>query len=400
VRRSLGDALCDRGVASRQTPTTPLLTGLRIIDTLFPIAQGGTACIPGPFGAGKTVLQNLLATYADVDVVVMIACGERAGEVVETLTKFPELRDPRTGGALLDRTVIICNTSAMPVAARESSIYFGLTIGEYYRQMGLRVLVIADSTSRWAQAMRETSGRMEEIPGDEAYPAYLDSAIRAVYERAGVIQSGPDRVGSLTMVGTVSPAGGNFDEPVTQSTLAAVRVFLALSAERAYRRAFPAIEPLQSWSRYAAPLATWFAVSSGGDWMSMVRRVQELLREGDSIQQMIEVAGEEGVSLEEYRIWQAARLLDEVVLQQDTSDRVDVHVPLQRMAVLLRLVLALLSRADDAQDRTGVREQHARWTATLRQLNYSEFESADYRRFIEDLQSAPTSGVQVVTPES
>jgi V/A-type H+-transporting ATPase subunit A len=202
------------------------------------------------------------------------------------------------------------------------------------------------------------------------------------------------------MVGTVSPAGGNFDEPVTQSTLAAVRVFLALSAERAYRRAFPAIEPLQSWSRYAAPLATWFAVSSGGDWMSMVRRVQELLREGDSIQQMIEVAGEEGVSLEEYRIWQAARLLDEVVLQQDTSDRVDVHVPLQRMAVLLRLVLALLSRADDAQDRTGVREQHARWTATLRQLNYSEFESADYRRFIEDLQSAPTPGVQVVTPES
>jgi V/A-type H+-transporting ATPase subunit A len=232
---------------------------------------------------------------------------------------------------------------------------------------------------------------MEEIPGDEAYPAYLDSAIRAVYERAGVVQGGPERTGSLTMIGTVSPAGGNFDEPVTQSTLNAVRVFLALSAERAYRRAFPAIEPLQSWSRYPAALAGWFAAQCGTDWASLVQGAQRLLREGDAIAQMIEVAGEEGVSLEEYRTWHAARLIDEVFLQQDTTDKVDAHVPLQRMAALLRLVMGLVERPGVAADRAGVRETFTRWAATLRQLNYSEFESDDYRRYAAEL-GAPSTG--------
>lgn len=391
VRAALAEALLRRGLTERLPPGEPLLTGMRIVDTFFPVAQGGAACIPGPFGAGKTVLQNLIATYADVDVVVIIACGERAGEVVETLTRLPELRDPRSGGSLLDRTVIICNTSAMPVAARESSIYLGVTIGEYYRQMGLRVLVIADSTSRWAQAMRETSGRMEEIPGEEAFPAYLDSAIRSVYERAGVFQSAL-RTGSLTLVGTVSPAGGNFDEPVTQATLGVVKLFLALSAERAYRRAFPAIDPLQSWSRYVEPLSGWYADRCGPDWEQAVRRLRRLLRDGDAIQQMIEVAGDDGVSLDEYVTWHRARLVDEAFLQQDAYDRVDVYAPLERQRDLLMLIARVVERPCRCADREAVREYFARLTSLFRELNYSEVGSADHARLtaqIADADAAP-----------
>ncbi|MBU1084222.1 MAG: V-type ATP synthase subunit A, partial [Candidatus Omnitrophica bacterium] len=231
-------------------PKETLVTKVRIIDTLFPIAKGGTYCIPGPFGAGKTVLQQITSRHADVDIVIIAACGERAGEVVETLKEFPKLTDPKTGNSLMERTIIICNTSSMPVAAREASVYTASTIAEYYRQMGLNVLLLADSTSRWAQAMREISGRLEEIPGEEAYPAYLESRIASFYERAGIVKLFDGSVGSLTIGGTVSPAGGNFEEPVTQGTLKVVGAFHGLSRERADARKFPSINPLESWSKY------------------------------------------------------------------------------------------------------------------------------------------------------
>ena len=256
VRRPLAANLLRLRLSERKFPNERLTTTTRLVDTFFPIARGGTACIPGPFGAGKTVLQGLIARYSAVDIVIVVACGERAGEVLETVTEFSTMEDPYSDGKLIDRTIIICNTSSMPVAAREASIYMGITLGEYYRQMGLNVMLIADSTSRWAQAMRETSGRLEEIPGEEAFPAYLDSAIKGVYERAGVIETNDGSTGSLTMIGTVSPAGGNFEEPVTQSTLGAVKCFLGLSSDRAYKRFYPAIDPLFSWSRYLEQLRT------------------------------------------------------------------------------------------------------------------------------------------------
>ena len=231
-------------------PTEPLVTRVRIIDSMFPIVRGGTYCIPGPFGAGKTVLQQITSRHAEVDIVIIAACGERAGEVVETLREFPELIDPRTGKSLMERTIIICNTSAMPVAAREASVYTAATLGEYYRQMGLNVLLLADSTSRWAQAMREVSGRLEEIPGEEAFPAYLESRIAGFYERAGAVELNDGAIGSLTIGGTVSPAGGNFEEPVTQGTLKVVGAFHGLSRARSDARRYPAIDPLDSWSKY------------------------------------------------------------------------------------------------------------------------------------------------------
>ncbi|MEM9844605.1 MAG: V-type ATP synthase subunit A, partial [Pseudomonadota bacterium] len=258
VRRPVAADVLKSGASQRLFPDTPILTSQRLIDTFFPIARGGTACIPGPFGAGKTVLQNLIARNAQVDVVIIVACGERAGEVVETITDYPEMTDPSSGGSLMDRTIIICNTSSMPVASREASIFTGITLGEYYRQMGLDVLLIADSTSRWAQAMRETSGRLEEIPGEEGFPAYLESSIKGLYERAGVVSGVDGEIGSLTIIGTVSPAGGNFDEPVTQSTLSTVKCFLGLSSERAYKRFYPAVDPLLSWSRYLDQMSDWY----------------------------------------------------------------------------------------------------------------------------------------------
>ncbi len=239
-----------RAYRERLLPNRQLLTQCRLIDIFFPLAEGGTACIPGPFGAGKTVLQQIISRCAEADVVIIVACGERAGEVVETIREFPELEDPKTGGSLMNRTVILCNTSSMPVAAREASIYTGITIGEYYRSLGLKVLLLADSTSRWAQALRESSARLEEIPGEEAFPAYLESRIAAVYERAGLVQLRDGATGSLTLIGTVSPAGGNFEEPVTQNTLKLVGSFYGLSRTRSDQRRYPAIDPLISWSLY------------------------------------------------------------------------------------------------------------------------------------------------------
>jgi len=380
VRRALPRDLLARGSTERLYPATPLTTTIRLIDTFFPVARGGTACIPGPFGAGKTVLQNLIARHGDVDVVVVVACGERAGEVVETITTFPELQDPRTGESLMNRTVIICNTSSMPVAARESSLYTGIAIGEYYRQMGLDVLMMADSTSRWAQAMRETSGRLEEIPGEEAFPAYLDSAIKAVYERAGVMRANDGAEGSLTIIGTVSPAGGNFEEPVTQSTLTTVKAFLGLSAERAYKRAYPAVDPLISWSQYRAQLADWFEREMGAGWTDRVEASLDLLGRGDEIEKMMQVTGEEGISLEDFVRHLKARLLDRVYLQQDAFDPVDVSVPLDRQRRLFAMIDRVASTDLAFSSKEEARDAFTEFTRLFTNLNFAPDGSAEYRR--------------------
>jgi V/A-type H+-transporting ATPase subunit A len=401
VRITLPHALLACRASTRLYPDAPLVTKQRLIDTFFPIAQGGTACIPGPFGAGKTVLQNLISRHADVDVVIVVACGERAGEVVETIIEFPTLKDPRTGGSLMDRTVIVCNTSSMPVAAREASIYTGLTIGEYYRQMGLRALLIADSTSRWAQAMRETSGRLEEIPGEEGFPAYLDSSIKAVYERAGVVKTNDGTIGALTMIGTVSPAGGNFEEPVTQSTLSAVKCFLGLSAERAYKRFYPA-DPLLSWSRYREQLAPWFKDKMGPDWNDRVNQMVELLHHGDDVLQMMQVTGEDGVTLEDFVTQRASLFLDIVYLQQDAFDDVDAACPTERQKVLFDMVYTAATRSYGFKDKASARDYFTKLTGLYKNLNYAAMGSNDFQRIaksIEDLdRSVPTIAAQRATP--
>ena len=390
VRRPIPEAMLRRRHAERLYPTEPMTTTTRIIDTFFPIARGGMACIPGPFGAGKTVLQSLISRFSTVDVVIVTACGERAGEVVETIREFPETKDPRTGGSLMDRTIIICNTSSMPVAARESSIYTGITLGEYYRQMGYNVLVIADSTSRWAQAMRETSGRMEEIPGEEAFPAYLDSSIKNIYERAGVIKCPDQSIGSLTMIGTVSPAGGNFEEPVTQATLATVKTFLGLSYDRAYKRFYPAIDPLISWSRYLDQLREWFAENLGPEWVDDVKAMQELLQRGDSIYQMMQVTGEEGISIEDYIVWQKATLLDMVFLQQDAFDDVDASMPLTRQQESFQLIKDLIQRSFQFKDKDEARDMFTKITSMYKNLNYSPAESQEYQRYRKEIEDLAT----------
>lgn len=381
VRRPIPASLFRRNYAERLYSQEPLTTGTRIIDTFFPIAMGGTGCIPGPFGAGKTVLQSTIARYATVDIVVVVACGERAGEVVETISLYPETNDPRTGGTLMDRTIIICNTSSMPVAAREASIYMGVTLAEYYRQMGLNVLLIADSTSRWAQAMRETSGRMEEIPGEEAFPAYLDSSIKSVYERAGLIRCSDDSKGSLTMIGTVSPAGGNFEEPVTQSTLSTVKTFLGLSYERAYKRFYPAIDPLVSWSRYLDQLSPWLSEQLDPNWVRDVKNMQELLKQGESINQMMQVTGEEGITLEDFVIWQKSVLLDMAFLQQDAFDEVDACMPRERQLESLRLLKGVIDREYDFANRDEARALFTKIMGLYKNWNYSQPDSPEYEKY-------------------
>ena len=311
----------------RLAPVETLVTSVRTIDTFFPVAIGGTYCIPGPFGAGKTVLQQTTARYAKVDIVVSAACGERAGEVVEMLKEFPELDDPRTGKKLMDRTVIICNTSSMPVASREASVYTAVTLAEYYRQMGLNVLVLADSTSRWAQAMRELSGRLEEIPGEEAFPAYLESRIAAFYERAGRVTLKDGSVGSVTIGGTVSPAGGNFDEPVTQATLKVVGGFHGLSRARSDARRYPAIDPLDSWSHYQSIIES-----------DRVEKARALLRRGNEVGQMMKVVGEEGTSLADFTDYLKSEFLDTVYLQQNAFSDVDASTPEERQKIMFDLV--------------------------------------------------------------
>ncbi|MGA8164514.1 MAG: V-type ATP synthase subunit A [Waddliaceae bacterium] len=388
VRRPIPEFMLRRRMVERLFPQEPMTTTLRMIDTFFPIALGGTACIPGPFGAGKTVLQSLIARYSPVDIVIIVACGERAGEVVETIQEYPKMTDPKTGGSLMERTVIICNTSSMPVASRESSLYTGITIGEYYRQMGYNVLVIADSTSRWAQAMRETSGRMEEIPGEEAFPAYLDSSIKNIYERAGVIKGSDGLIGTLTMIGTVSPAGGNFEEPVTQATLGTVKAFLGLSSDRAYRRFYPAIDPLISWSRYIEQLENWFSTNLDVNWSRQVKAMRDLLIKGDSIYQMMQVTGEEGIAIEDYVAWQKAMLIDVVYLQQDAFDPVDVSVPRERQLESFRLLRSIVEREYPFEEKDKALDFFTQIMNLYKNLNYSPYNSTeyiDYRNTIQKL---------------
>ena len=385
VRRPLAEYMLRSRVSERLYPHELMTTTIRLVDTFFPVARGGTGCIPGPFGAGKTVLQHLLAKHSAVDIVIVVACGERAGEVVETITEFPQLSDPGTGGSLMDRTIIICNTSSMPVAAREASIYTGITLGEYYRQMGFHVLLLADSTSRWAQAMRETSGRMEEIPGEEAFPAYLDSTIRSVYERAGLIRAGDGAEGSLTTIGSVSPAGGNFEEPVTQSTLGTVKCFLGLSYDRAYKRFYPAIDPLISWSRYLEQLAAWFSENVDPTWLERVTTMQELLEQGEAVQQMMQVTGEEGVTTEDYVTYQKSLFVDMVYLQQDAFDKVDASVPLERQCVAFAKVYGAVTRDYTFTDKAAVLEYFTRLTGLFKNFNYAETESPEYKRLLHEI---------------
>ncbi len=385
VRKPMPEALIRRRYAERLYPSEPITTATRVIDTFFPIAQGGTGCIPGPFGAGKTVLQSCIARYSTVDIVVIVACGERAGEVVETLTEYPETTDPRTGGTLMDRTIIICNTSSMPVAAREASIYTGITLGEYFRQMGYHVLLIADSTSRWAQAMRETSGRMEEIPGEEAFPAYLDSSVKNVYERAGVLKCPDGSTGSLTMIGTVSPAGGNFEEPVTQATLGTVKTFLGLSSDRAYRRFYPAIDPLISWSRYLDQLAAWFTGNIDVNWVHDVKGMQDLLVQGDVIYQMMQVTGEEGITEEDFVTWQKSLLLDMVYLQQDAFDAIDACMSRERQLESFHLLKGLIDANYSFKDKDEIRSFFTELTSHYKNWNYTAPDSAEFNRYRKEI---------------
>ncbi|MHC4569687.1 MAG: V-type ATP synthase subunit A, partial [Planctomycetota bacterium] len=314
----------------RLLPTKPMVTSVRIVDSMFPVVQGGTYCIPGPFGAGKTVLQQITSRHAHVDIVIITACGERAGEVVDTIREFPQLQDPRTGKSLMERTIIICNTSAMPVAARDASVYTGMTLAEYYRQMGLNVLLLADSTSRWAQAMREISGRLEEIPGEEAFPAYLESRIASFYERAGVIELRDKSLASVTVGGTVSPAGGNFDEPVTQATLKVVGAFHGLSRSRSDARRYPAIDPLDSWSKYVGIIDP-----------EKVTRMNRILRRGDEIRQMMTVVGEEGTPTEDFTIMLKAEFFDSAYLQQNAFDDVDAATSVDRQRFAFDKILEI-----------------------------------------------------------
>jgi V/A-type H+/Na+-transporting ATPase subunit A len=373
----------------RLLPTEPLTTGVRMIDSLFPIVRGGTYCVPGPFGAGKTVLQQITSRHADVDVVIVAACGERAGEVVETIREFPALEDPRTGRSLMERTIIICNTSAMPVAAREASVYTASTLGEYYRQMGLHVLLLADSTSRWAQAMRELSGRLEEIPGEEAFPAYLESRIAAFYERAGALELRDGTIGTLTIGGTVSPAGGNFEEPVTQSTLKVVGAFHGLSTARAEARRYPAIDPLGSWSRYGGIIEP-----------ATVAAVRGLLRRGDEIRQMMAVVGEEGVSVAEFTTALKAEFVDSAYLQQNAFDPVDGSTSADRQRVVLGKVLELVAQDLGTGSREEARKAWVRATDLFRNWNYAPFQGAEFAGMQAeiDLFIAGQGGARVETP--
>ncbi len=358
----------------RLLPKEPLVTGIRIIDSLFPVVKGGTYCIPGPFGAGKTVLQHLMSRYAEVDIVIVAACGERAGEVVETLREFPELIDPRTGRSLMERTIIICNTSAMPVAAREASVYTAATLGEYYRQMGLNVLMLADSTSRWAQAMREISGRLEEIPGEEAFPAYLESRIASFYERAGEVEFADGTKASLTIGGTVSPAGGNFEEPVTQGTLKVVGAFHGLSRARSDARRYPAIDPLESWSKYVGIIDP-----------KKIKFVRRLLKRGAEVNQMMAVVGEEGTNMEDFTDSLKADLFDRCFLQQNAFDDIDASTPAERQRFVFDKILEILKCDFNFQDKAEARKMMFVIADMLRNWNYTKYQSPEFNELLTNI---------------
>lgn len=371
-------------------PFRLLETGVRTIDTANPIVEGGTGFIPGPFGTGKTVLQHAISKQADADIVIMAACGERANEVVEIFVEFPELVDPHTGRKLMERTIIIANTSNMPVAAREASVYTAMTIGEYYRAMGLKVLLMADSTSRWAQALREMSNRMEELPGQDAFPMDLSAIIGAFYSRAGFVYLKNGKTGSITFIGTVSPAGGNLKEPVTEGTKKVARCFYALEQSRADSKRYPAVNPIDSYSKYIEypEFADYIRTKIEGDWIGKVTRMKTMLQRGKEVQEQINILGDDGVPVDYHVTFWKSEVIDFVILQQDAFDAIDAVCPLERQEYMLNLVMDICSRDFHFETFLEVIEYFKRLINVCRQMNYSEFKSEkffDYRKQVDDM---------------
>ncbi len=376
-----------KGYQEKPRPNRIMETGVRVIDTLNPIAEGGTGFIPGPFGCGKTVLQHAIAKQGDAQVIVMAACGERANEVVEIFTEFPELVDPHTGRKLMERTTIICNTSNMPVAAREASVYTAMTICEYYRAMGLKVLLLADSTSRWAQALREMSNRMEELPGADAFPVDLSSIISNFYARAGMVVLNNGQTGSVTFIGTVSPAGGNLKEPVTESTKKAARCFYALEQNRADKKRYPAVNPIDSYSKYLEypEICEYLSKTVAPDWVHMVETTKFLIRKGRDAQEQINILGDDGVPMTYHEQFWKSELVDFVILQQDAFDAVDAVSPMERQEYMLRLVLGICDKEFTFDNFEQCRTFFNEVINLCRQMNYSIFKSDDFNKYQEQL---------------
>ena len=368
-------------------PYRVMETGVRCIDTFNPIAEGGTGFIPGPFGCGKTVLQHAIAKQGEADVIVMAACGERANEVVEIFTEFPELIDPHTGRSLMERTTIICNTSNMPVAAREASVYTAMTICEYYRSMGLRVLLLADSTSRWAQALREMSNRMEELPGADAFPVDLSSTISNFYARAGVVTLNNGQSGAVTFIGTVSPAGGNLKEPVTESTKKAARCFYALSQNRADKKRYPAVDPIDSYSKYLEypEIIAYLKEKVSNDWVNKVLEAKNLVLRGKEAYEQINILGDDGVPINYHESYWKSELIDFIILQQDAFDKIDATTPFERQEFMLSKVLEVCNRERDFESFEDCTKFYKEVINIFRQMNYSEYKSENFYKYIEQI---------------
>ena len=368
-------------------PFKLLETGVRTIDTANPIVEGGTGFIPGPFGTGKTVLQHAISKQAEADIVIIAACGERANEVVEIFVEFPELEDPHTGRKLMERTIIIANTSNMPVASREASVYTAMTISEYYRAMGLRVLMMADSTSRWAQALREMSNRMEELPGQDAFPMDLSAIIATFYSRAGYVYLKNGQTGSITFIGTVSPAGGNLKEPVTEGTKKAARCFYALEQARADRKRYPAVNPIDSYSKYIEypEFEEYISKRISPDWTNKVNDMKTILQRGKEVQEQINILGDDGVPVDYHITFWKSEVIDFVILQQDAFDKVDSVTPIERQEYMLNLVMNICHTNFDFSDFVAVMDYFKGVINVCRQLNYSEFHSEDFEKYIAEL---------------
>ena len=374
-----------KGYKEKPRPDRIMETGVRVIDTMNPIAEGGTGFIPGPFGCGKTVLQHAIAKQGDADVIVMAACGERANEVVEIFTEFPELIDPHTGRHLMERTTIICNTSNMPVAAREASVYTAMTICEYYRAMGLKCLLLADSTSRWAQALREMSNRMEELPGADAFPVDLSAILSNFYARAGMVILNNGERGAVTFIGTVSPAGGNLKEPVTESTKKAARCFYALEQGRADQKRYPAVGPLESYSKYLdyPEIADYLDKTIEAGWVEKVLAAKNIIRRGKEASEQINILGDDGVPMSYHVNFWKSELIDFVILQQDAFDAIDALCPLERQRFMLDLVLEICDKEYEFEDFEKCREFFKNLINELRQMNYSAYESEQFWAYNE-----------------
>lgn len=379
--------LAIRAYVEKPRPFRLMETGIRIIDTMNPIVEGGTGFIPGPFGSGKTVLQHALSRQADADLIIVAACGERANEVVEIFYEFPHLDDPRTGRKLMERTTIIANTSNMPVAAREASVYTAMTIGEYYRSMGLKVLLLADSTSRWAQALREMSNRMEELPGPDAFPMDLPAIISNFYARAGYVRLNNGMTGSITFIGTVSPAGGNLKEPVTESTKKAARCFYALSQQRADSKRYPAVDPIDSYSKYLEyeEVQEYLSEHVSNEWIHKVEEARNLLLRGKEANEQINILGDDGVPLDYHIRYWRSEVIDFIILQQDAFDKIDSSTPMDRQQHMLNMVLEICNTQLEFDSFEEVNPYFKRIINTLKQMNYSAFESEQFKNFENEL---------------